>query len=137
MNVNLVIVAVLTIFLVSATITMNAHASSSNSRIKVSYREVDQYFGNGNIVIKNLNSKKTIVSEKLNFQKQHDSQGKSCCVKTYDFKTKGNHEGDQLFVRVTANGGSWSQYETLHLGTMSIRVSMDEVWCGVDGDECD
>ena len=77
------------------------------------------------------------MSEKLNFQKQHDSQGKNCCVKTYDFKKKGNYEGDRLYVTVRANGGSWSQYADLHLPTTNVRVSMDEVWCGVHGDECD
>lgn len=112
---------------------MNAYgSSSSNSKITVKYVGVDTYFGNGNVLIKNLHSKKTIVSEKLNFEKQHNSQGKNCCVKTYDFKKKGNYNGDQLLVRVTANGGSWSEYETLHLGSMSVRVSMDEVNCRDD-----
>jgi hypothetical protein len=133
-----VVVAVFALFLLSATITTSdAHASSSSSKITVRYTEVGQYFGTGNIVIKNLDTKKTIVSEKLNFQKQHDSQGKNCCVKTYDFSNKGNHNGDRLFVKVTANGGSWSQSVNLHLGSMKITVSMDEVWCGVHGDECD
>jgi hypothetical protein len=144
---TIIIIAAFAIFVIYTATKMNdvvapfSHnvegGTSSSSKIKVRYTEVNQYFGNGNIVIKNLDSKKTIVSEKLNFQKQHDSQGQNCCVKTYDFKTKGNHEDDRLFVKVTANGGSWSQHETLHLPNMSIRVSMDEVWCGVHGDECD
>jgi len=131
------IILSLSLIVAIAATSTSAIQLTEAGKIKVRYTEVGQYFGKGNIVIKNLDSKKTIVSEKLNFEKQHHSQGKSCCVKTYDFSNKHNYQGDRLFVRVTANGGSWSQHEMLHLPSMSITVDMDEVWCGPDGDECD
>jgi uncharacterized ion transporter superfamily protein YfcC len=124
-------IAIVVIFAVIA-MMIGTTALVEAGRFKVSYDGVDTYFGKGKIVIKNLDNGKTLVSEKLNFAKQHNSQGKSCCVKTYDFKDKGNHNGDELQVRVTANGGSWSQPETFHTGTIKVSVSMDEVNCGDD-----
>jgi hypothetical protein len=76
-----------------------------------------------------LDKGQTLVSAKLNFGKQHASQGDYCCGKTYDFEWKGSRVGDHLGIKVTGGGGSWEDNSGYQLkkGTTKVSITLDEI----------
>lgn len=113
---------------ISLAMMVGTTAAVEAGKIKVTFGDVSSYFGKGSIKITNLDSGKTLVSEKLNFAKQHANQGDDCCVKVYTFKNGGNDNGDQLRIKVKAAGGSWaSDGYTFHSGLIKMVIDLDEV----------
>ena len=104
-------------------------AQPEKGKIQVTYGDVSGYNGKANIQIKNLDKGQTLVSAKLNFGKQHASQGDHCCVKTYDFEWKGSRVGDHLGIKVTGGGGSWEDNSGYQLkkGTTKVSITLDEI----------
>ena len=104
-------------------------AESEKGKIQVTYGDVSGYNGKANIEIKNLDAGKTLVNAKINFGKQHASQGDHCCIKTYDFDLKGSRVGDKLGIKVTGGGGSWEDNSGYQLkkGTTKVSIGLDEI----------
>lgn len=104
-------------------------AQSEKGKIQVTYGDVSGYNGKANIQIKNLDKGQTLVSAKLNFGKQHASQGEHCCIKTYDFDWKGSRVGDQVGIKVSGGGGSWEDNSGYQLkkGTTKVSITLDEI----------
>ncbi len=125
-----VIAVVVAAMLIASVMAMyTAEAKSKTGKIKVGYGDVGGYHGKAKIKIWNEETGKVLVKEKLHFGKQYASQGDDCCQKTYEFKWRGNHVGDEInAVVVGAECGSWeSGSHTLKKGTTRISVTVDEI----------
>jgi len=104
----------------------NEHHTSVGT-ITVGYGSVGSYYGKGKIVIKNLDTGKTLVTHDLNFAKQHKNQGDDCCVKVYTFDKSGTHEGDEIFAKVTGGGGSWESGTYNYKNNLRMTIDLDEI----------
>jgi hypothetical protein len=105
----------------------NNKQSSGIGKITVGYGDVGSYYGKGKIVIKNLDTGKTLVTHDLNFAKQHHNQGDNCCVKVYTFGKSGTHEGDEIFAKVTGGGGSWESGTYNYTKNLKMTIDLDEI----------
>jgi hypothetical protein len=105
----------------------NNKQSSGIGKITVGYGDVGSYYGKGKIVIKNLDTGKTLVTHDLNFAKQHHNQGDNCCVKVYTFDKSGTHEGDEIFAKVTGGGGSWESGTYNYTKNLKMTIDLDEI----------
>ena len=105
----------------------NRPTSSGIGKITVTYVDVGGYNGKGKVVIKNLDTGKTLVTHALNFAKQHHNQGPDCCVKTYTFNTKGTHNGDDIAVKVFAAGETWINDPSNYTKNLKVDISLEEI----------
>jgi hypothetical protein len=126
-------------YLVMALLTLGMIAMALNTgqifvfadedTITVGYGAVSDYYGKGKIVIKNLDTGKTLVNHDLNFAKQHRNQGDDCCVKVYRFDKSATHthSGDKLSIKVTGGGGSWQGESWEYKKNLRVNMELDEI----------
>jgi hypothetical protein len=101
--------------------------TGGKGKITVGYGDLGSYRGTGRVVIKNIDTGKTLVTHDLNFAKQRDSQGNGCCVKTYTFDSNLAHNGDALKVVVTGGGGSWESGPEIYKDNLRVSMTLDEI----------
>jgi len=109
--------------------------NSTIGKIIVGYGDVGSYYGKGKIVIKNLDTGETLVTEDLNFAKQHTNQGNDCCVKVYTFDDSETDYGDRISAKVTGGGGSWESGPYKYENNLRMSITLDEIGEDVDGNK--
>ncbi|CAN5521531.1 hypothetical protein BH18THE1_BH18THE1_12780 [soil metagenome] len=107
--------------------TSYACTYNNTGKITVGYGDLGGYDGKGKIVIKNLDTGKTLVTHELNFAKQYANQGNDCCEKTYTFDKSDTHKGDQISAIVTAKDGSWDSGAFEYEDNLRMSVELDEI----------
>lgn len=113
--------------LVSAIQCTPDQSQNKQAKITVGYGDVGSYNGKGKVVIKNLDTGKTLVTHDLNFAKQHHNQGDKCCVKVYTFDSSGTHNGDRISIKVTGGGGSWVDENYIYKNNLRMSIDLDEI----------
>ena len=103
----------------------NSNSKHSTGKIRVVYDELGSYNGKGKVVIKNMDTGKTLVTHDLNFAKQRANQGDNCCVKVYTFDKSGTHNGDHLSIKVTGGGGSWTDDSGFYTYKKNLEMGID------------
>jgi hypothetical protein len=119
-------IAIIGVLLIGSTVVNHGvEAKSKIGKIKVTFISVGSH-GKAKLKIINDETGKVIVKADLNFDKQIKSQGDNCCKKTYEFKWKGNHVGDELTLKVKTNDqGTFESIGNLKSGTTHLGIDLN------------
>jgi hypothetical protein len=121
---------ILTLVLISIGLIVAGSSShveaKSSGKLKVTFTDYGNYRGKVKVTLKNLDISKTLVKSTFSFAHVHDSPPTA----TFKFSTKGSEYGDQVELRVTGNGGSWTFPELDYRNTMHFAASLEEIDCG-------
>jgi hypothetical protein len=102
-TVSMIAVVAIAALLVGSVVTMyTAEAKSKSGKIKVGFGDARGYKGNAKIKIWNMDEGITLVKSKIDFSKLDASA--DCFCKTFEFKWKGSHVGDEVGIQVIGGG---------------------------------